>query len=175
MFSASFNSGQDSFTYLDDVFKGTQQPSYASGSRVSSGGFSGGALRVLLGGVNGNRITNMSGGWRRTFTLSAASTVTLTLRYNLNQGSNYETDEISQVLATMDGTLVPVSPGYVAQVAGNGEGGAATTTGWQQITMTLGPLSSGSHTLTVGGFNNKKTDVNEQTAILIDDVVITRP
>ena len=67
---ADFNSGTDGFAYLDDTFRGTSQPNYASGSRLSSGGVSGGCLQVLVGGVNNSSFTNMSGGWRRTFTLS---------------------------------------------------------------------------------------------------------
>ena len=101
---------ENSFTYVDNTFRGATQSSYASGSRVSSGGFSGGALRVRLGGENNNTINGMSGGWRRTFTLSAPRTVVLSFRYNLDQGADYESDEFSQVMASVNGVLVGATP-----------------------------------------------------------------
>jgi hypothetical protein len=175
IFTASFNSSENSFTYSDNTFRGATQSSYASGSRVSSGGFNGtGALRVRVGGENSNTITNMSGGWRRTFTLSAPRTVVLSFRYNLDQGSEYESDEYSQMLASMDGTLVGTSPAdYVAQVVGNGNGGSSVTTGWRLFQKTLGTLPAGTHTLILGGYNNKKNSESERTTILIDDVSVT--
>ena len=173
VFSANFNTNADSFTYADNRFRGTTQSAYASGSRVSSGGFTGGALQVLVGGVNNQTITGMSGGWTRTFTLSAPATLTLTFRYNMNAGPDYESDDLSQVLASLNGTLKGVSPNdYVAQLAGNGNGGAAIATGWQLVTIPLGTLPAGTHTLTLGGYNNKKDSKSELTTILIDDVVV---
>lgn len=173
IFSANFTSGADSFTYVDNTFRGTNQASYASGSYVSTGGFSGGALRIYLGGVNDNTITNMSGGWRRSFSLTAAASISVTFRYRLDQGPDYESDEISQMLASIDGTLVSgVATDYITQVAGNGNGGSSIETGWRQVTINLGTLSAGSHVLTLGGFNNKKTTTSERTTIWIDEVVV---
>jgi hypothetical protein len=117
----------------------------------------------------------MSGGWSRTFALSAPAVVTLSFRYNLNQGAQYEADEVSEVLASVNGVLYGTAPAtYVAQVVGNGNGGAAITTGWQVFTRSLGTLPAGTHTLIVGGYNNKKNASNEQTTVLIDDVTVTR-
>jgi hypothetical protein len=130
--TASFNSNENNFSYSDNTFRGTTQGSYASGSRVSSGGFTGGALRVRLGGENSNTINGISGGWRRTFTLSAPAAVTLSFRYSLDQGPDYESDEFSQVLASVDGVLTGTPPvDYIAQVAGNGNGGSSVATGWR--------------------------------------------
>jgi hypothetical protein len=143
---------------------------------VSSGGFSGGALRVRLGGENSNTINGISGGWRRTFTLSSARTVILSFRYNLDQGPDYESDEFSQVLASIDGVLVTNgSADYIAQVTGNGNGGSSVTTGWQQFQKSLGTLPAGTHTVILGGYNNKKDGQSERTTILIDDVAVTAP
>ena len=177
IFTANFNSSENSFSYSDNTFRGATQSSYASGSRVSSGGFSGsGALRVRLGGENSNTINGMSGGWRRTFTLSSARAVVLAFRYNLDQGSEYESDEFSQVMASIDGVLVGNSPAdYIAQVTGNGNGGSSVTTGWQLFQKSLGTLSAGTHTVILGGYNNKKNSESERTTILIDDVTVTAP
>ena len=176
VFSANFDAGQNSFTYADNTFRGATQSSYASGSRVTTGGFTGGALRVRLGGINDTLVNGMSGGWRRTFTLSAPAALTLSLRYNLDQGADYESDEISQVLASVNGTLLAAPPAdYVAQVAGNGNGGTAIGSGWQLVDLPLGTLPAGTHTLILGGYNSKKNSTAERTTILIDDVTIVAP
>jgi hypothetical protein len=60
-------------------------------------------LRVLLGGINNIAITGMSGGWRRTFSLSTPTSLLLSFRFNLDQGPDYESDEVSQVLVSVDG------------------------------------------------------------------------
>jgi len=44
--------------------------------------------------------------------------------------------------------------------------------GWRQVTINLGVRSAGAHTLTLGGFNNRKDASNERTTILIDDVTV---
>ena len=62
----------------------------------------------------------------------------------------------------------------IAQIAGNGNGGAAITTGWVLIEIPLGTLPAGTHTVTLGGYNNKKNGKSELTTILIDDVVVAR-
>jgi VCBS repeat-containing protein len=173
--TANFNSSENGFSYRDNTFRGTSQGSYASGSRVSSGGFTGGALRVRLGGENSNTINGMSGGWRRTFTLSAPATVTLSFRYSLDQGPDYESDEYSQVLASINGVLTGTPPAdHVAQVVGNGNGGSSVATGWRLFEKSLGTLPAGTHTVILGGYNNKKNSSSERTTILIDDVAITR-
>ncbi|MEQ1574127.1 MAG: Ig-like domain-containing protein [Vicinamibacterales bacterium] len=174
--SANFNSGQDSFVYADNTFRGATQSSYASGSRLSAGGFTGGGLQVLLGGINNTLVSGMSGGWRRTFTLSAPTALTLSFRYSLDQGADYESDEVSQVLASMDGALRGTAPAdYVAQVVGNGNGGSAIGTGWRTVEIPLGTLSAGTHTLILGGYNNRKNSTSERTTVVLDDVTIVAP
>ena len=62
---------------------------------------------------------------------------------------------------------------YAAQIAGNGNGGAAITTGWQLFQIPLGTLPAGTHTLVLGGYNNHKTTSTERTTIVLDDVSVT--
>jgi glucose/arabinose dehydrogenase len=171
---AHFDTGSDGFVYLDDAFRGTSRPGYASGLRSASEGFSGGGLKVTLGGIDDTTVLGMSGGWRRSFTLSSAGPVTLSFRYKLTQTSEYERDELSDVLVRVD-AMHPGTGGndYVARIAGNGNGGPALTTGWQLFNVNLGSLATGTHTLTVGGYNNKKTFNNEVTEVLIDDVIVS--
>jgi len=168
IFSANFDSSNQSFSYLDNTFRGTTQSSYASGTRT------GGALQVLLGGINNTTVNGMSGGWQRTFTLAAAATVKLTFSYNLSTGTDYDADEFSQILASIDSTLRGTAPNdYIVQLTGNGNGGATETTGWQTFQVSV-PLAAGNHTLTLGGYNNKKNTTSERTTILLDNVTLTR-
>ena len=171
-FEAHFDNDAEGFTYVDDPFRGTSQPVYASGAYLATGGFAGGGLSVDLGGIDDADINNMSGGWRRAFSLAADQQVALSLRYNLTQAANYESNELSQALLSVDGNLIGFGGNdYLAQIAG--DGGAAQSTGWVLEQFDLGVLSAGSHTLTLGGFNNLKTFNDESTQVLIDDVILT--
>lgn len=171
---AHFDSDADGFSYADDGFRGTAQPAYASGTRLATGGFTGGALQVMLGGIDDAVITNMSGGWSHGFDLAQPGRVQLSLRFRLTQTSEYESNELSQALVSIDGALVGTGLNdFLAQIAGDGNGGNPRTTGWQLVTLDLGTRSAGSHVLRIGGFNNQKTLNNESTEVLIDDVLLT--
>ena len=174
LFESHFDtSGTDGFSYTDDAFRNTSEPTFADGTHEPDQGFSGGGLRVTLGGINDADITEMSGGWSRSFNLATSSEVTVSLRYKLTQASDYENDELSQALLAMDGILFGTeSNDYLAQLVGNGNGGSAQTTDWVPVVVNFGILTTGSHTLEVGAYNNKKTFQNESTEILIDDVVV---
>ena len=115
----------------------------------------------------------MSGGWRRSFSLATAQRVSVSLRYNLTQAANYESDEFSEMLFAIDGTLVGTcGVDVLARIVGNGNGGSVLTTDWVSVDVDLGLLSAGEHTLSIGGFNNKKTSRDELSTMLIDDVVL---
>ncbi len=49
---------------------------------------------------------------------------------------------------------------------------ADASTGWVLVTENLGTVPTGTYTITIGGFNNKKTFNNEVTQVLIDDVTL---
>ena len=166
---ADFDTDEEGFVYVDDTFRDSNRPAYASGSRNASEG----ALQVILGGRDNATILNMSGGWRTTFDLSAPNEVMLSFDYELTQQSDYESDEFSQVVVTVD-DLQPGGQGddFVAQIVGNGNGGNPRTTGRETFQVNVGTLPAGEHTLTIGGFNNKKTFNNESTVVLIDNVLV---
>jgi uncharacterized repeat protein (TIGR01451 family) len=170
--SFNFDGNASGFTYLDDLFRGTSQPTYAQGSYSASGGFSGGGLVVTLGGVNNNTIANMSGGWRYGFSLASAATVTVSFRYRLTDSGTYEGDECTELLAAVNGALMP-SGAAIDQICGNDpQSNVPEDTGWQQTSFQVA-LGAGNHTLDLGGYNNLKTRVNEQSQISLDDVSIT--
>jgi hypothetical protein len=171
---AHFDLGTDGFDYVDNAFRGAGQAAYASGSWSGAGGYRGGALRVSLGGIDNNAISGMSGGWRTTFTLPVPTKVVLYVRGNLTQSPSYEADEKSELLVSVDGVLRGASSGdYLAQLVGDGNSGGAISTGWRLYSVSLGTLSAGPHTLVLGGYNSKKTEVSETTTVLIDDVLVT--
>ena len=173
LLESHFDSGADGFSYADDAFRNTNEPTFANGTHEPDQGFSGGGLRVILGGINDDDITDMSGGWVRSFTVDTSSEVTVALRYKLTQASDYENDELSQALVAVDGTLFGSNGNdYLAQLVGDGNGGSAQTTDWVSVVVNVGVLTAGPHTLTIGPYNNKKTFPDETTEVLIDDVVI---
>lgn len=169
-----FDSNTGGFSYLDDAFRNTTQPAYATGKRVDTGGFRGGVLQVIVGGIDNADILNMSGAWQQNFFLDEPTDITVSLQYNLTQASDYESDELSQALLTIDGALVSTgSSDFITQIVGNGNGGTTQTTGWQAFEVNIGSLPPGQHSIAFGGFNNKKTYNNESTTVLIDDIRVS--
>ncbi|HNS52366.1 MAG TPA: Ig-like domain-containing protein [Anaerolineae bacterium] len=170
---ATFDADAEGFAFADDPFRGTAQPAYSDGAWASDGGHDGGALRVVVGGVDNAVVEGMSGGWARSFSLPEDTHLVLSLWYNLTQSPDYESDEYSQALLSVDGTLYGVPPtDYLAQIAGNGNGGIPETTGWRLFQVDLGTLPAGDHSLVIGGYNNRKSYANEWTEVLIDDVLL---
>jgi hypothetical protein len=118
----------------------------------------------------------MSGGWAATFTLDEPEDITLKLSYKLTQSSEYESDEYSDALVSVDGVLQGLTAvDRLARLTGDGNGGNPKTTGWQQVKVAVPGLAAGTHTVVIGAYNNQKTAANETTELLIDDVIITGP
>ena len=163
LLEADFTAGAEGFTYADGTLGGAAPQPYAAGA------WAGGTLGVTLGGLDNDDILDMSGGWTQSFTLTEAAPVTLSFDYSLTQGSEFEADEFSEVRYSLDGG----APVTVATITGDGNGGSAQTTGFQTYTTDLGTLAAGTHTITFGGFNNKKTYNDETTEVLIDNVLVT--
>lgn len=174
---AQFTSNDDDFEYEDDLFRGTNHSNFATGQWVSSGGYSGGALETEVGGVNNGNITDMSGGWEIEIDVPVTVPVVVSFWYELKQSPEYENDEFSEMLMSFDGTLHGAAPDdFVAHIVGDGPGGPEITTGWQQFSVNLGTVAAGTHTLAVGGYNNKKTTINEVMWVVVDDIlVVTAP
>ena len=163
--AADFDSPGDTegFVYRDGLFGGLTSQRYASGAWDDD------ALGVSLGGINNNFARDISGGWETSFSLDEAAEVTLSFLYELDIGNDYETNEFSQVLVSIDGG----APILVDQLTGDGNGGPDQTTGAQSFTALIGPLAAGSHTLAIGGYNNQKTWNLEKSSLVIDDVRLT--
>jgi hypothetical protein len=181
LLSATFDANSNGFTYADDVFLGTAQPNYASGSYQSSGGYSGGGLQVSLGGIDGNAITGMSGGWKYTLDLTSAETgVKMSFRYKVTQSAYYEYDEHTRMMVSVDGTLYGrAGRNWIDHVSGDGASSQGNsnsfqpTTEWQQYEVYIGNLAAGSHTITLGGYNSHKEAADESSTIALDDVMVS--
>ena len=178
-------SATSGFVGLDDAFFGTARADFESQSYAATGGFSGtGALRLEMGSVfafGGN--TSVSAAWRHTFSLASPETITLTFRYRMLSGQDYDAGEYQEVLCDIDGTqygttTAPSTHPSVAFLVGDGNGGGAKDTGWQQRTFTI-PLSAGNHTLSLGGYANAGTAgfnrAQESFQINFDDVNLVVP
>ena len=128
---------------------------------------------MTLGGVDDTPVFGMSGAWQRSFiTASELTNVRLSFWYKLAQTGAYESDELSQLLLSVNGVFYGEDvDGYVDQIVGEGPGSGPHTTGWQFFEVQLGTLAAGEHTLTLGGFNNHKTS-NTRTEILIDEIMV---
>jgi hypothetical protein len=177
LLSADFNVDSSGFVYHDDIFLATQQPLYASGSRVANAGYNGsGGLQVVVGGIDATSVTGISGGWRYTLNLPTASNgVSLSFRYKLSLCSRYEYEEFGRVLVSVDGVLQSRgSKPYIDHLGGSGNDSRLfePTTEWQQQMIHLGNLAAGSHVLQIGAYNNKKSQPDEIATLWIDDVVI---
>ena len=161
--SVNFDSGDDGFVYGDDTFYDTNRPQYASGDYTAVGGTSGsGGLHLALGNVDSKAVLDgMSGGWTGNFYLDNATDVEVSLDYRLIM-RQFDTDECAQVLAKIDDGPVEV----LEELCGRGK-----DTGWQTTTF-MQSLSAGDHTITIGGYNNKKTGPREAADIYFDNVEI---
>ncbi len=172
---------------------------YERGSLGTSSGYNGGGGLTLRAGMldgtnnfyrppNGPPLSpnqrSSSCGYRKTFTLTGASTVHLTLRHNLSSVNGHENTEKSWTLLDIDGTKYAdpavtqvASPfpylsriGQTSPIVATGSG--TVTTGWLQSTLDI-PLTAGNHTLTIGVFDENANDNQEYSSLAIDDVVAT--
>ncbi|HEX9856389.1 MAG TPA: LamG-like jellyroll fold domain-containing protein [Acidimicrobiia bacterium] len=167
LIDAGFDSGANGFTYSDDTFRGTSEPDYADGARFPYAGYRRGGLEVALGGVDDVDGFGMSGGFTRQFTLDEPTAVYISLRTLVIQSSAYEPDEYTESLVAIDGDLVGFEPdGEITRVADGG------SSGWVEFERELGVLGAGTHTIVVGGYNNKKTFANEFGQVNFDDLLV---
>jgi len=150
----------DDFTYSDNTFGDSQNGLYASGS------IEGDMLKVTLGGVDGRDVLDgISGGWSDAFEMDTNGYATITFSYRLI-AERYDSDECTQVLLAVDGSFLGLeSEDYVDQICGIGD------TDWRRARLEV-YLSAGSHSINLGGYNNKKTGPNEIAEILFKDIEI---
>ena len=161
------------FTFRADPWGLGNAPGYQNAFIVTSENLGGSALLIELGNRDDRDVTNMSAGFNRTFELEAASDLQISFRVDLRQSSRYERDEFSEIRASFDGEfLEDGGDPRLAVIRGDGNGGGVRATGFRTYRFDLESVPAGQHELTIGGFNNKKTEFPEKTEILVDDVRI---
>ena len=182
LIDADFNGGLEGFDYLDDLFRDTDQPAFADGGRVTSGGEGNTpALRMELGGINGDDVFDpgMSGGFEASFTLTQATELNLRFFYRLDMSGSYEDDEFSEVLVSLTNGTTELfgrdGNEFVARLTGDAGKATPRVVSQDTVSLDLGIQEAGTYTLTLGGRNNKKTTASENTLITFDDVLLQDP
>ncbi|MEM8571258.1 MAG: CAP domain-containing protein [Pseudomonadota bacterium] len=163
-----FDDGKNRFSYSDDLFGDGNSGKYARGKYREDKGEDG-ALKIRLGGKDDADISDMSGGWTKSFEVDEAGTAEVTIRYKMTASGGLDSGEYGELRLAFDGqTYGKNGKDHVAKVKG-GDGGK-TSTGWQEVTISLGELDAGRHSLDIGGYLNAKTNENERVEVLIDEV-----
>lgn len=163
------------FVYQDDVFEGSNDPDFSSGTYEAEGGFAGGALAVVTGGKGFFSFFNpeSSGGWRRTFSIDSPGVYPVTFRYRLLLAQDYDGDEFSQALFELDGTRYGDGPNNSLVQFTGGVGGDQDS-GWRVFNREIF-LTEGDHTILLGVYNNKSSGATELTRVWFDEIRIGTP
>lgn len=158
--TASVAAPTDGFIPVPDAFFATSNIDRTEQTATATGGFNGGGgLRVAMGNTAfGATSQAVSGAWRSTFTLPAGTVVSLQFRHRLVSGQDYDNGEYQELICDIDGTQYgtvtsPSTHKAVSFQTGNGNGGGAMDTGWQQSSFDVS-LPAGNHTLSLGGYGN---------------------
>lgn len=163
------------FSYADDLFGGVDTLGYASGVRTTTDGSGGlGALEVTLGPATGAAQSNFSGGWTYTFNLTNdLSTVELDFSYRLLRSAQFEANEDAYIYVEIDDVKYGIAPNnYVLTHEGDGNGGASYDSGWLNVTLSIGSLLAGSHTIEIGQFLEGTTFTDEDSIARFDNIVL---
>ena len=74
---------------------------------------------------------------------------------------------------SIDGELKSPQEGvdFLARIQGDGQ---RQSTGWQLVTLNLGELSAGDHSIVIGSLIDKKSGYRKITNFYFDDVVVTQ-
>jgi Ca2+-binding RTX toxin-like protein len=173
LISTTFNAGLESFAYADNAFGGSGG-AYVDGARTTTDGSGGnGALQIVFDGTNATASGTMSGGFSRGFTATdAVENTILEFDYRVIREGTYETTEDGYVYVAIDGINYGVGVNdYISKFESDGND-PQYDTGWVHITLDLGTLAAGAHTITVGGLVEGKNAADEDTTIRFDNIVI---
>lgn len=174
LLSGNFDTGNDGFSYSDGGFGGSDPANVdVAGSRdTGDGDTANGSLEVYIDGQNNTASANSSGAWSQTFNLAGAeSGVQLNLSYRHWHHASNDNGENSWVYVEVDGVRYGVGGNdYISEALGSG---GTTDTGWVQITLDIGTLAAGNHTITMGIFKNAENGNSEDSYVRFDDLSLT--
>lgn len=176
----NFTADDGGFTYADDVFGSALLSAlYADGTRITTDGdaTAAGALQITLGGIDDTDISDMSGAWQQTVTVSEDITsVSLSFSYrvldSVVDGDPFDAGEDTQLFVDIDGTTYSNDANsYFFEILGT-DAGASFDSGWQQVVLSVGNLSAGTYDLSLGALLTDKTWNSEQMQIRFDDILL---
>ncbi len=167
-----FTRSSGAFTYADDVFGGTAGAD-ASGSYITTDGdTANGALEILLGKTGGANPSNISGGWVTTIDAVAdLQGVTLDFSYRLQRPTDFEANEDTYIYVEVDNVKYGIAPNNY--VFTHERTGGNYDSGWVSVTVDIGTLTAGSHTVEIGQFLEGSTTASEVSTLRLDDIVMT--
>ena len=174
----NFNKNLGGFTYIDDVFRNTKNPAYASGKKTVTA--NDGRLQVSLNGRNNRPVSGVSGGWRKTFDLATSGTVSITFDYKVDLVKTYKANLYTEALVSVDGKLLGINGldsliHLVSNNKNNAKKATITSSGKLTASVTTDMLFTGTHTLIIGGYSNKKASKNDSSNITFDNIKLTMP
>jgi len=158
----NFGSDYGGFLFNPQGFSSTSGAASYSKGRLKRNN-----LEIILGGRDNAVVVDMSACWEETFTLESDASLRLQFQYKLIQAKDYERDEYSDVLVSVDDQVVTEDP--LVRLRGNGNGGNHKKTRKQTANVDL-TLEAGMHTICVGAYNNQKSLKNEWTKMIIYNV-----
>ncbi|MCH2062689.1 MAG: Ig-like domain-containing protein [Roseibacillus sp.] len=158
------------FVFLDDAF-GTDQPEYAAGILDPSGGFSGAGLQVTIGGLDNRTVAGpyaTSGAFTQSFTLAAAATLEVSLRYRLINTEPLEASEFGEAILEIDGVRYGDDTNNSLVHINNGG-----DSDWQSASFSVS-LQAGNHTFSLGAYSDGTSRPNEEIRAYFDEVFVTQ-
>lgn len=168
LIDATFDSGLDGFSFSDGGFGGSD-PAGGDFARDTS---SPGALQISIddNGTDTDQ-TNVSGSFDISFNVPTdVSSAVLEFSYDFNLAANFEADEAGTIFVEIDGSPVGIGANnFIFSQSGDGNGGDDFIQS-DTVSLDLGPLTAGLHTLSLGAFLNAFTFGDEQFAASFDDV-----
>ena len=173
LINANFNSGAESWTYVDDAF-GTNAPGYALGTVSATRGVdSTGCLLVDIGRRPPSPRSS-SGAFTRTINLNAGATVEFKFSYRLRAVNTVYSglfQRYAEAVFTVGGIRYGDGAGdsllrlTVPQAEGTQD------SDWQQATLNI-TLGAGTHTVQLGAYSNSTGDSNHYVESLYDNVTV---
>ncbi|MCP3976353.1 MAG: hypothetical protein GY720_17855 [bacterium] len=167
LLNVSFDGSAEGFAYSDNVFRAATEAEYTDGIlRVHGGPADTGNVMVFTGGYDQDTVGAMSGAWEIDFEVPVAMDVIVSTDYRLFLAQQNDPDENAEALLAVDGVLYGSdSNDYIERYVGGGD------SGWATFSTTIS-LAAGTHTLSVGGYHNKKSQRTEEAEISFDGILI---
>ncbi|MCB9990735.1 MAG: type I secretion C-terminal target domain-containing protein [Rhodospirillales bacterium] len=170
----TFDTDEGVFTYGDSLFGGGNA-TYASGAyNGGDGDNSAGSVQVTLGGINNTSIGAHSGGYSTTVDLASdTDNITLDFSYRMIRSGQYENNEDTFLYVEIDNVKYGINPNNYVETWETNGGDPDINTGWTTVTVDIGTLTAGSHTVEIGAYSEGKTTSSETLTLRLDDIQLS--